>query len=157
MKVERHLQSIKESTFRRYGEVGTVHKNIYLGLCYLHGVLDGRRQYGPLGWHVVYEFDKNDFDISDSLLTSYLKKEMTYKYESLNAMKYIFSQINFAGKISRSEDQRRLQAHVDDLFNEDITFQLEVPFNMDQSHFGMPEKETVMLDWVKTLPQQDHY
>jgi dynein heavy chain, axonemal len=65
MKIERHLETIKEGTFRRGADSGIFHKNMFMGLCYLHGVLDGRRAYGPLGWHVVYEFDNNDFEISD--------------------------------------------------------------------------------------------
>lgn len=104
MKIERHLNTLKEGIFRRGQESGTFHKNIFLGLCYLHGVLDGRRFYGPFGWHILYEFDKNDFEISDSLLNIYLKKDLNLKLEYLQTMKYIFSNINFAGKISRSED-----------------------------------------------------
>lgn len=141
MKIERHLETLKEGVFRRGNETGIFHKNVFLGLCYLHGVLEGRRQYGPLGWHVVYDFDQNDFDISDSLLQSYLKKEMTVKYDSLGVMKYIFSNINFAGKISRQEDARKLNAHIDDLFNDEITFANEVASDMDSSHFGLPHRD----------------
>lgn len=43
MKIERHLQTLKEGIFRRGNETGVMHKNMFLGLAYLHGVLDGRR------------------------------------------------------------------------------------------------------------------
>ena len=48
---------------------------MFMGLSYLHGVLEGRRNYGSLGWNVVYEFDRNDFEISDTVLNVYLKKD----------------------------------------------------------------------------------
>lgn len=87
-----------------------------------------------------------------------MKKDMNNKVESLEVMKYIFSNINFAGKISRTEDQRKLQAHVEDLFNEDLTFNYETPIDMDSSHFGFPGKDQDVLEWViKELPEQDHY
>jgi len=38
----------------------------------------------------------------------------------LASLKYLFSNINFAGKICRVEDERKLQAHIEDLFNEQI-------------------------------------
>jgi hypothetical protein len=65
MKIERHLEQQKEANLKRYGDLGTMHKNVFFGLCYLHGVLDGRRAYHSLGWNVSYIFDKNDFDLSD--------------------------------------------------------------------------------------------
>lgn len=79
MKLERHLSTLKEGIFKRGQESGVFHKNVFLGLCYLHAVLDGRRVFGPFGWHVAYEFDKNDFDISDSILQSYIKKDFAFK------------------------------------------------------------------------------
>ena len=120
---------------------------MFFGLSYLHGVLEGRRSYGSLGWSIAYAFDTNDFDTSNAVLDIYLKRDFEHKLESLKVMKYIFAQINFAGKISRTEDQRKLQAHVDDLFGEEITLAYETPANMGQSHFGFPPKDGDLL-WV---------
>lgn len=75
MKIERHMSQMPADLFRRNIDRGTLHKNLYFGLCYLHAVLDGRRAYGPLGWNLVYDFDKNDFDISESIVTSYIAEE----------------------------------------------------------------------------------
>ena len=131
MKIEQHLMGLKDGIFRRGQESGIYHKNVFFGLSYLHGVLEGRRQYASLGWNVVYEFDRNDFDISNEILNVYLKRDFDHKLEALEVMKYIFAQVSWAGKISRSEDQRKLQAHIDDLFNADITLAYETPKRMD--------------------------
>ena len=157
-KVERHLMTLKEGIFRRGQDFATFHKNLYFGLCYLHAILDGRRTYGPLGWHVVYEFDKNDFEISDSIVTSYMKKEYSLRLDSLQSMKYIFSNINFAGKISRVEDQRKLYAHVEDLFNEEIMFAYEVAMDLNNSHFGFLNKDADFLAYIKAdFPKNDDF
>jgi hypothetical protein len=78
-----------------------LHKNLYLGLCYLHAILDGRRAYGTLGWNLrVFEFDQNDFDISDSIVNSYMVQRHDDN-KMLKVLKYIFGTINFAGKLNR--------------------------------------------------------
>ena len=42
-----------------------LHKNLFFSLAYFHSVLEGRRDYGVLGWHVPYKFDFSDFEISN--------------------------------------------------------------------------------------------
>jgi dynein heavy chain len=39
-------------------------KQLYLSLCYFHGVLRERRRYGPVGWNIYYDFNDSDFKIS---------------------------------------------------------------------------------------------
>ena len=75
-KIERHFQNLKDGYFRKSTENGNLHKNIYFGLSYLHAILDGRRRYGTIGWNVAHEFDANDFEISENLLASYIKREI---------------------------------------------------------------------------------
>ncbi len=153
MKIERHLSGIKDGIFKRGQETGTFHKNLFIGLCYLHGVLDGRRAYGPFGWHVAYEFDKNDFDISDQIVQTYLKKDIEDKLDTLEVVKHVLTNINFNGKISRTEDFRILKAHIDDLFNEHLTFSEEAAADLDHSHFGFPDKDTNILQvMMQQLP-----
>jgi dynein heavy chain len=81
---------------------------MYFGLCYLHAVLDGRSQYGTLGWNKYNDFDSNDFDLSEQILNAIMKKEIKEPVERLLWLKYVFGKINFAGKIATFEDQRKL-------------------------------------------------
>lgn len=76
---------------------------------------------------------------------------------TLRMMKFIFSKINFAGKINRSEDQRKLNAHVDDLFNEEISLAYSSQMDLDKSHFGIPNRDADITIFVKeSLPNVDH-
>jgi len=99
---------LKEGHFRKSIENANLHKNLYFGLSYLHAVLDGRGLYGTLGWNVAHEFDINDFQISDSLITSYIKRAVKDNSQIIRSLKYIFGKINFAGKVSRVEDLRKV-------------------------------------------------
>ena len=72
-------------------------------------------------------------------------------------IKYLFSNINFSGKVSRKEDQRKLDAHIEDLFKKRIAYCEDLPPNIMSSHYGYPnEKVQSLQDWVSCLPNVDH-
>ena len=114
----------------------------------MHAILDGRGAYGTIGWNVPHEFDSNDFEISESVLASYIKKEIPQPEHIIKVLKYIFSKINFAGKVCRLEDLRKVQAHIEDLFNEEISLANESPFDPDHSHYGIPTKEADYMYYI---------
>ena len=59
------LAQEKEYGFRKSGRISNLHKNLFFGLAYFHSILEGRRAYGTLGWHVPYKFDYSDFEVSN--------------------------------------------------------------------------------------------
>jgi hypothetical protein len=60
----------------------------------------------------------------------------------LKVLKYIFGVINFAGKLNHREDLRKLSAHIEDLFGEDVALAVTSKADMDKSHFGFPNRDT---------------
>lgn len=81
-------------------------KNLFFSLSYLHSVLDGRSQFGPLGWNIYAGFDASDFEIScEQIKAAVLDNAALADRDAvLFVIKYLFMNINFAGKISRKED-----------------------------------------------------
>jgi dynein heavy chain len=67
------LDQEKEGFFRKAGKHANYHKNVFLGLAYLHANLGGRARYGTLGWHLPYQFDVSDFEISNAQLREVMK------------------------------------------------------------------------------------
>lgn len=58
---------------------------------------------------------------------------------TLEMLKYYYSQINYAGKIQRMDDQVILEALVEDLFSETMIFhEDQMGKNLEKSHFGYP-------------------
>jgi plasmid replication initiation protein len=75
------------------------------------------------------------------------------RFNTLEVLKHVFTNINFNGKISRTEDYRKLKAHIDDLFNEQLSFQNSAESDLDHSHFGFPDKDDDILQvMMHTLP-----
>ena len=59
-----------------------------------------------------------------------MRKPIEERKQMLQTLKYIFSTINFAGKIATFEDHRKLMAHMSDLFNENISFEFKTESNL---------------------------
>ena len=72
-------------------------------------------------------------------------------------IKYLFANINFSGKISRQEDQRKLDAIIEDLISQDIANCTTTDSNPNRGHYGFPAPAVPdMTDWVhKNLPIHD--
>jgi len=104
-KIEEMLgEQEKDAFVRKSGKHANVHKNLFFGLAYLHAILEGRKKYGSLGWHVPYKFDRSDFDVSQAQLTQVMKNSSGDYAATLEMLKYYYAHINYAGKIQRVED-----------------------------------------------------
>lgn len=150
MKFEKKIEQLnKEGWFKRAASKNqNFQKNLYFALSYLHSILDGRSQYGTVGWNKYKSFDRNDFDISAEMLGAITKKEIKDQSSKLQQLKYIFSKIFFAGKITNFEDERKLMAHVNDLFNQQLSFCNEAPADINKSHYGFPAPFADFMSWV---------
>jgi len=138
-KMERMLmEQEKEGFFRRSRKQANYHKNLFFGLAYFHSVLEGRKRYGTLGWNLPYKFDYSDFEVSNAQLAAAMKQNSTDALALLDMLKYHYAHINYAGKVQRVEDQVTLNAILDDLFNETISFAPETARNPASSHYGFP-------------------
>ena len=69
-------------------------------------------------------------------------------------IKYLFANVNFSGKISREEDLRKLNAHIEDLISNDIAQCVRSLTNMNRGHYGLPRYDDDLVEWVdKQLPK----
>lgn len=158
-KVERMLlEQEKDFFFRKSGKQANHHKNLFFGLAYFHSILEGRKRYGTLGWNLPYKFDYSDFEVSNAQLSSVMRQNTTDAAAGLDMLKYHYANINYAGRVQRVEDQVTLNAILNDLFNETVSFAAEVPADLNSSHYGFPAETADFLAFCEqSIPARDPY
>ena len=71
-------------------------------------------------------------------------------------LKYLYSNVNFSGKISREEDLRKLNAVIEDLITVDIASASRLLPDLNKGHYGFPRYDDELSEWVgKQLPKSD--
>ena len=92
------------------------------------------------------------------MMTKYIEEEFSSKVDLIRTFKYVLTSNNFAGKISHAEDERKMSAIVEDLFNEELMLENEFGPDLDSSHYGFYSKDVDILYRVQAdLAQFDEY
>mmetsp|Transcript_79491 Transcript_79491/g.110064 ORF Transcript_79491/g.110064 Transcript_79491/m.110064 type:complete len:85 (+) Transcript_79491:1721-1975(+) len=71
----------------------------------------------------------------------------------LYILKYLYSNINYAGKVQRAEDQRKLLAVLEDLFTPEIYNCASTGQDLSRSHYGLPLEYEDYMAFCHSLPK----
>lgn len=97
-----------------------------ISLIYFHSIILERKNYGPLGWNIKYNFNLSDFTISKSILKYHLQN---YEITPLKAINYLFSDCIYGGRVTENLDRRTLKAILNDFFNKNILEEENIVIN----------------------------
>ncbi|CAH0581624.1 unnamed protein product [Chrysodeixis includens] len=106
----------------KFDEATPKYRRLLFCVSFFHCTLIARKRFRQLGYNAVYSFNDADFDVSDNLLANYLEE---YEEVPWDALRYLFSIINYGGHITDDWDKRVLIAYITQFFNEEA---LDTPF-----------------------------
>eukprot|EP00340_Litonotus_pictus_P012496 CAMPEP_0170538444 /NCGR_PEP_ID=MMETSP0209-20121228/103311_1 /TAXON_ID=665100 ORGANISM="Litonotus pictus, Strain P1" /NCGR_SAMPLE_ID=MMETSP0209 /ASSEMBLY_ACC=CAM_ASM_000301 /LENGTH=3072 /DNA_ID=CAMNT_0010840135 /DNA_START=28 /DNA_END=9246 /DNA_ORIENTATION=- len=86
-------------------------------LIHFHAIIIERKNYGPLGWNIGYNFGLSDFLISKSILKYQLQ---SYEEIPFKAIKYLYTDCIYGGRVTENLDRRTLHALLSDFFSQNI-------------------------------------
>ena len=129
--VKRAFASLNKESFEE-GE--SKMKSVLFGLCHFHAVMIERKQYGPMGYNMMYPFSVGDLRDSAVVLSNYMENSGGGKIP-WSDLKYIFGEIMYGGHIVNDYDRLLCNSYLDFFMKEELLDETEMfPFNDEEKN-----------------------
>lgn len=129
-----------------------IYKKLLFGLCFFHAVVQERRQFGPLGWNIPYEFNDTDLDISKGQLELFLDQYDNIPWKVLN---FLTSYINYGGRVTDYIDLRTIDVIMKSFYCESI-LSSDYKFDSDGIFYSIDADEAdphaSYISYIDSLP-----
>lgn len=127
--IKRAFASLSKETF---DECEPKTKSILFGLCHFHAVLLERKQFGPMGYNMMYPFGAGDLRDSAVVLSNYMDTSGGGKIPWAD-LRYIFGEIMYGGHIVNDFDRKMCNSYLDFFMKDELLDETEMfPYNDEE-------------------------
>ncbi|PBC30449.1 Dynein heavy chain 7, axonemal [Apis cerana cerana] len=126
-------------------------KKLLYSLCFFHAVIQERRNFGPIGWNITYEFNETDLRISVLQLHLFLDEFPDVRFD---ALKYLTGECNYGGKVTDSWDRRTLNTILMKFYCEELLTEKRYYFDDTSTIYYCPivREYEAFLEYTRNLP-----
>ncbi|KAJ3181753.1 Dynein heavy chain 7, axonemal [Geranomyces variabilis] len=142
---------LNDKTFYEGSPKQAVFERMLFGLCFFHAVIQERRQFGPIGWNIPYEFNDTDLRISARQLRNFLSEYDTVPYD---ALAYLTGQCNYGGRVTDDKDRRCLMTLLNLVYNPNIQKEKYSFSPSGTYHVPVKTSHEAVVEYIKSLPQE---
>ncbi|ETV99156.1 hypothetical protein H310_08559 [Aphanomyces invadans] len=111
------LDPIAEPGFLDSVNKGGEFRRLLFALCFFHALVRERRQFGPLGWNIQYEFNESDLSISTRQLAMFIDENDVIPW---GAIRYCTGECNYGGRVTDDKDRRTLACLLGRFYTTDV-------------------------------------
>lgn len=127
--IKRAFASLNKEQFE---ECDSKMKSILFGLCHFHAVMLERKQYGPMGFNMMYPFSIGDLRDSSVVLANYMENSGGGKIPWAD-LRYIFGEIMYGGHIVNDFDRKMCNTYLDFFMKDELLDETEMyPYNDEE-------------------------
>ncbi|XP_003791058.1 dynein heavy chain 14, axonemal [Otolemur garnettii] len=120
-------------------------KKLLFSLCFFNAVINERKNYGILGWNIIYKFNASDLEVSIKVLDNSLSRFPGIPWK---ALRYLIGEVIYGGRVTDSWDKRCLKTLLYRFCNPEV---LKDDFTFLPKSASMKE----YLDIIYSLPDDD--
>ena len=125
-----------------------IFEKLFIGLMHFHSILLERKNFGPIGWNIQYNFNEADFLIAKNILKSNLEKKSNINVP-FKAITYLTSDCIYGGRVTDDWDRRTLTAILSDIYNQKM---------IDDDHFKINDLEEYPIIFFDDYdPYEQHF